>query len=85
MMLATHIKTGHKVAIKMMNKVKLGVSSMLFDWILTGVTSAKPKADLFRVRTEISSLKVLRHDNIAKLLQVIETETDIYLVMEVSI
>ena len=41
------------------------------------------KSDLFRVRTEINSLKELRHENIAKLMQIIETDTDIYLVMEV--
>ena len=43
------------------------------------------KSDLFRVRTEINSLKELRHENIAKLMQIIETDTDIYLVMEVTV
>lgn len=61
--LATHLKTNQKVAIKMMNKEKLG-------------------KDLQRVRIEIEALKVLQHDNIAKLLQVIETKTDIYLILE---
>ncbi|XP_027202280.2 LOW QUALITY PROTEIN: maternal embryonic leucine zipper kinase-like [Dermatophagoides pteronyssinus] len=61
--LATHLRTNQKVAIKMMNKQKLG-------------------QDLQRVRIEIEALKVLQHDNIAKMLQVIETDTDIYLVLE---
>ncbi|CAG2116915.1 unnamed protein product [Medioppia subpectinata] len=63
--LATHYKTNQKVAIKKMNKLKLG-------------------GDLFRVKTEISALKVLNHDNIAQLLQVIETQDTIYLVLEVT-
>lgn len=58
--------TGEKVAIKCMEKEKLG-------------------EDLFRVQTEINALKVLQHENISKLLQVIETETKIYLVLEVNI
>jgi serine/threonine protein kinase len=58
--------TGEKVAIKCMDKEKLG-------------------EDLFRVQTEIRALKMLDHQNIAKLLQVIETETKIYLILEVSI
>ena len=40
--------------------------------------------DLQPVRIEIEAIKVLQHDNIAKLLQVIETKTEIYLVLEVS-
>lgn len=61
--LATHLRTNQKVAIKMMNKQKLG-------------------QDLQRVRIEVEALKVLQHDNIAKMLQIIETDTDIYLVLE---
>lgn len=63
MRLATHTATGMKVAIKCMEKEKLG-------------------ADLFRVKTEITALKCLQHDNIAKLYQVIENEKHIYLVLE---
>lgn len=40
--------------------------------------------DLFRVQTEIRALKILDHQNIAKLLQVIETDAKIYLILEVS-
>lgn len=64
--LGTHLLTGEKVAIKCMEKEKLG-------------------EDLFRVQTEINALKVLQHENISKLLQVIETETKIYLILEVNI
>lgn len=63
--LATHLFTGEKVAIKCMDKARLG-------------------EDLFRVRTEIQALKALQHDHIAKLYQVIETDTMIYLVLEVN-
>merc|ERR1719328_732033 len=38
--------------------------------------------DLPRVRLEISAMKVLRHQNICKLLQVVETDTKIYMVLE---
>lgn len=61
--LGTHLLTGEKVAIKCMEKEKLG-------------------EDLFRVQTEINALKVLQHENISKLLQVIETDTMIYLILE---
>ena len=49
--LATHVVTGDKVAIKIMEKKQLG-------------------EDLPRVRLEIAAMKVLRHQNICKLLQV---------------
>jgi len=49
--LATHISTGEKVAIKIMDKRQLG-------------------EDLPRIRLEIEAMKVLRHQNICKLLQV---------------
>lgn len=61
--LATHLKTNQKVAVKMMNKAKLG-------------------QELERVRIEVEALKILQHDSIAKMLQVIETDTDIYLILE---
>jgi maternal embryonic leucine zipper kinase len=52
--LATHLLTGEKVAIKVMDKKSLG-------------------EDLPRVRLEIAAMKVLRHQNICKLLQVKDT------------
>lgn len=48
---ATHLVSGDKVAIKIMDKKQLG-------------------EDLPRVRLEIAAMKVLRHQNICKLLQV---------------
>ena len=49
--LATHVVTGDKVAVKIMEKKQLG-------------------EDLPRIRLEIAAMKVLRHQNICKLLQV---------------
>lgn len=49
--LATHLLTGEKVAVKIMDKKSLG-------------------EDLPRIRLEISAMKVLRHQNICKLMQV---------------
>jgi len=61
--LATHLLTGLKVAIKIMDKRQLG-------------------EDLPRIRLEIAAMKVLCHQNICKLLQVLETDTKIYMVLE---
>ncbi|XP_054156982.1 maternal embryonic leucine zipper kinase-like [Oppia nitens] len=61
--LGTHIITGQKVAIKRMDKQKLG-------------------SDLPRVKTETLALKQLDHKNIAKLLQIIETNKYYYLILE---
>jgi len=61
--LATHLLTGMKVAVKIMDKRQLG-------------------EDLPRIRLEIAAMKVLCHQNICKLLQVLETETKIYMVLE---
>jgi len=61
--LATHLLTGIKVAIKIMDKRQLG-------------------EDLPRIRLEIAAMKVLSHQNICKLFQVLETDTKIYMVLE---
>ena len=53
--LATHLVTGEKVAVKIMEKKMLG-------------------EDLPRIRLEIEAMKVLRHQNICKLLQVKTSE-----------
>ena len=60
---ATHILTGERVAIKIMDKKGLG-------------------EDLPRVRLEIEAMKVLRHQNICKLLQVITVDSKIFKVRE---
>ena len=61
-----HIPTGEKVAIKVMDKIQLFTDPL----------------NLRRVKTEISILKLVRHKNIIKLYEVIETPKKIYLIME---
>ena len=61
-----HIPTGEKVAIKIMDKIELFTDPL----------------NLRRVKTEISLLKIVRHKNIIKLYEVIETPQKIYLIME---
>ena len=61
-----HIPTGEKVAVKIMNKIQLFTDPL----------------NLRRVKTEISILKLVRHKNIIKLYEVIETPQKIYLIME---
>ena len=62
----THIPTGEKVAIKIMDKIQLFTDPL----------------NLRRVKSEISLLKIVRHKNIIKLYEVIETPQKIYLIME---
>ena len=64
--LGTHIPTGEKVAIKIMDK----------EQILSDELNKE------RVLSEISLLKIVRHNNIIKLYEVMETPQKIYLVME---
>ncbi|CAL1601458.1 unnamed protein product [Knipowitschia caucasica] len=61
--LGRHIRTGEKVAIKIMNKKSLG-------------------DDLPRVKLEIDAMKNLSHQHICRLYQVIETSTQIFMVIE---
>lgn len=61
-----HIPTGEKVAIKVLNK-------LLFQ---EGSLNSK------RLQREISILKIVKHKNIIKLYEVMETPQKIYLVME---
>lgn len=63
--LATHIITGEKVAVKILDKYKI-----------------LKEADKRRLEREIKILKVLRHNNIVHLYNVIQTSSTIYLVME---
>ena len=62
----THIPTGEKVAVKIIDKIILFTDPL----------------NLRRVKTEISILKIVRHKNIIKLYEVIETPQKIYLIME---
>ncbi|KYQ93026.1 putative protein serine/threonine kinase [Tieghemostelium lacteum] len=63
--LAEHIKTGTKVAIKILNRSK--IKSLKMDE---------------KIRREIQNMKLFRHPHIIKLYEVIETTTDIFMVME---
>ena len=64
--LGTHIPTGEKVAIKIMDK----------EQILSDELNKE------RVLSEIAILKIVRHNNIIKLYEVMETPQKIFLVME---
>lgn len=61
--LGTHLATRQNVAIKCLDKIKLG-------------------PELPRIYNEIECLKRLKHHSIARLYQVFETQTAIYLVLE---
>ncbi|EFC44099.1 predicted protein, partial [Naegleria gruberi] len=63
--LAEHESTGHKVAVKILNRQKIQSSKM----------------DK-KIRREIKILKLFRHPHIIRLYEVIETSTEIFLVME---
>ncbi|KAL9651558.1 hypothetical protein ABK040_001503 [Willaertia magna] len=63
--LAEHEGTGHKVAVKILNRQKIQNSKM----------------DK-KIRREIKILKLFRHPHIIRLYEVIETPTEIFLVME---
>ena len=64
--LGTHIPTGEKVAIKIMDKEQIYADEL----------------NKQRVLNEIAILKIVRHNNIIKLYEVMESSKKIYLVME---
>ena len=61
-----HIPTGEKVAVKIMDKAQIFSEPL----------------NLNRIRREIAILKIVRHKNIIKLYELMETPNKIYLVME---
>lgn len=63
--MAEHIRTGVKVAIKILNRTK--IKNLKMDE---------------KIRREIQNMKLFRHPHIIKLYEVIETTTDIFMVME---
>ncbi|XP_042391442.1 SNF1-related protein kinase catalytic subunit alpha KIN10-like isoform X2 [Zingiber officinale] len=63
--IAEHLSTGHKVAIKILNRHK--IKSMEMEE---------------KVRREIKILRLFMHPHIIRLYEVIETHSDIYVVME---
>ena len=64
--LAEHEITGHKVAVKILNRQKM---------------STKQNVDK-KIKREIRILKLLRHPHIIRLYEVIETPSDIFMIME---
>ena len=64
--LAKHIITGEKVAIKILNK-KLFIKDIL---------------SLKRIKKEIQILKMVKHENIIKLLEIIENKNKVYLITD---
>mgnify|MGYP002626160335 CR=1 FL=1 len=63
---ATHIPTGEKVAVKIMDKAQIFAEPL----------------NLNRIQREIAILKIVRHNNIIKLYELMETADKIYIVME---
>ena len=63
--LGIHTLTGEKVAIKILEKIRI-----------------KDSSDIERVSREIKILKLVRHPNVVKLYEIIETPKHIFLVME---
>ena len=67
--LAIHIPTGEKVAIKILNK------DHLFD-------GALESNDIQKIRKEINILKRIKHKNIIQLYEIMESKSNLYIVME---
>eukprot|EP01118_Nematostelium_gracile_P012252 TRINITY_DN4444_c0_g1_i3.p1 TRINITY_DN4444_c0_g1~~TRINITY_DN4444_c0_g1_i3.p1 ORF type:complete len:170 (+),score=26.28 TRINITY_DN4444_c0_g1_i3:51-512(+) len=63
--IAEHCITGHKVAVKILNRKK--IKSLRMD---------------LKIRREITNMKLFRHPHIIRLYDVIETPTDIFMIME---
>lgn len=63
--MGTHILSGEKVAIKILEKDKI------ID-----------QADVERVSREIHILKIVRHPNVIQLYEIIETNKQLFLIME---
>ena len=66
--LATHIPTQEKVAIKILDKQKL--------------SHHQTQSDVVRIKKEINILKQLRHKNIIQLYEIMESQSNLYIVME---
>ena len=76
--LGKHIYTGEKVAVKILNKNKL------FQDIEENKSndSANFMNDIKKIRKEINILKRLKHRNIIQLYEIMESKTNLYLIME---
>ena len=74
--LATHIYTGEKVAIKILNKEKLMEDN--FD----DFNNSDNGSDIQKIRKEINILKRLKHKNVIQLYEIMESKSNLYIVME---
>ena len=75
--LGKHIYTGEKVAIKILNKNKL------FQDINDGNSNNDIiLKDIKKIRKEINILKRLKHRNVIQLYEIMESKTNLYIIME---
>ena len=79
---AVHLLTGEYVAIKIIEKAKLGVSDR---WFVASLTLVSSQNDVARIDLEIKAMKDLRQQHICQLYQVIETDEYYFLVLEVLV
>ncbi|KAG6401775.1 hypothetical protein SASPL_138640 [Salvia splendens] len=75
--IAEHVRTGHKVAIKIINRRKMGGPEMEEK----GKTFASFRT-IKDLRREIKICRLFVHPHVIRLYEVIETPTDIYVIME---
>jgi len=75
--LATHIFTGEKVAIKILDKQVLEADAQNQNI----QNDSSFLNDMQRIKKEIKILKELRHKNIIQLYEIMESENKLYIVM----
>lgn len=85
--LGTHILTGEKVSsFDTLNTLKCNLNSSFYiHQVAVKVlekSRIKDKKDVERISREIKILKQLHHPNVVQIYEIIETEKDLYLVME---
>ena len=80
--LATHIFTGEKVAIKILDKQVLESDSQNQNNQNASSIDNSFLNDMQRIKKEIKILKELRHKNIIQLYEIMESENKLYIVME---
>ena len=80
--LATHIFTGEKVAIKILDKQVLESDSQNQNNQNASSMDNSFLNDMQRIKKEIKILKELRHKNIIQLYEIMESENKLYIVME---
>ncbi|NWH43446.1 SNRK kinase, partial [Fregata magnificens] len=75
---ARHVFTGEKVAVKVIDKTKLKVAVKVID---------KTKLDTLatgHLFQEVRCMKLVQHPNIVRLYEVIDTQTKLYLILELG-